>query len=387
MPTPDNRPEDGFSADDFFPERGTAIWPRARGAFRIRLAFVAFSIVSASLAQSPDTAADRAWQELSALATPPPRGSGTAKNRADSGVPGSQLKTRFHAAAAAARSFQDNYPDDERSAEARQIEARIVLLEAIGGDPAKVDHATALAARVRSDVRLPAKLRLETIALADIVRLHALAGNRSAFLAGHEQAARALIAEFPHEAGGYEVLLRCALNHPDDADVVRIASELESMPAPAAVRAAARTLRERHALVGQSLQEIAGRLLGASNPIAAAEGRGIVLYSWSSDSPVSMAAARNLVRLAPPTAKLIGISGDTDVAAARASASGAALPGEQILDAHGFDSPFAQALKLTRAGEAYIVSSDGQIRSVSARHGNLSAKFRAAGPAPAATSP
>ena len=168
------------------------------------------------------------------------------------------------------------------------------------------------------------------------------------------------------------------VNHPDDAESVRIAVDLEAMPAPAAVKATAREVRERQSLVGRSLTALAEAAGGKDNPLAATGGRGVVLYAWATWSPGSIALARRLPQLVPAGVTLIGVNLDTDLAAAKSLAQGESLPGEQLYDEHGMAGPLALALKLTAAPQLYVADKTGVIRAVTADRGNISAKLAAA---------
>ena len=328
------------------------------------------------------SAADRAWLDVQMLATPlPPPANPPPQNPGpdDRSAQRRQRGERFRAAADRAKAFQQNHPDHPKAAEARQLEAKSLLNAAMAGDNSQEAHASALVTEIRHDSRLPAKLRLETVALADIVRVRPLARERERFLAAHEESARSLIAEFPGEAGGYESLLRQAQSHPEDAEAVRIARDVLKMPAPASVKDATQVFLDRHALVGQSLGDIAVAAVGKTNAIAEAKGQGVVIYTWSTKSPGSVAQARNLSKLAPAGAVLVGINLDQNMEAARAFAVKESLPGVQIYDARGLDSPLAQALKLDAAPHVYVADRQGVIREISAERGDLTRKFGAAG--------
>lgn len=324
-------------------------------------------------------AADQKWAELQSLLAPPaPGGQSRAQNPEAAALARRQQADRFLRAADKAKAFGEDNAAHPQAREAHRIEAKSLLQAAMAGDASREARARELVGEVRRDQNLPAKSRLELVALAEAVRIRPLAKNRTEFLAAHEQSARSLIVEFPTEAGGYEALLRLAESHPDDAEGIRIAREIATMPAPESVKVASRTLLERQALVGQSLPDIARTALGEDNVISLARGRGIILYAWATISPGSMAAGKNLAKTAPAGLLVIGLNLDENVSAAQGRAQSEGLPGEQIYDPRGFESPLAQALKITRPGEVYVASAQGTLRSVSASRGDLAAKLGAA---------
>lgn len=324
---------------------------------------------------------DRAWLDLKALATPePPVAAGRqiqAPSADERNARRRQMSGRFQNAATRAKEFQEAFPDDPRAREARQLEAKSLLAAAMAGDNSKEGYASTLVSEVRSDARLSAKLRLEVVALAEIVRLRQFAPDRKKFLSAHEESARSLIMEFPQESGGYESLLRQAESHPDDAEAVRIARDLEKMPAPQSIKSSAQFFLDRQALVGRSLVEIADAALGKANPLSVAEGQGMIIYTWTVQSPGSIVQAKNLLKLAGGSS-LVGINLDQDTAAAKVSADENSLPGLQIYDARGRAAPLVQALKLTSAFHVYVVDRQGLIQQVSAERGDLMGKLASA---------
>lgn len=324
-------------------------------------------------------AADRTWVELQARLTPPaPGGKATAGDAATRALARREQAARFLQAADEARAFVEKNPGHAKTPEARRLEAKNLLQAAMAGDNSREGEAATVLQTVRGDATLPAKARLEVVALADIVRLRPLARDRVKFLAAHEKSAHGLIAEFPGEPAAYEGLLRLAESHPEDAEAIRIAGDILKMPAPDGVKTAARQLLDRQALVGKSLPALADAALGKSNLISAAEGKGTILYTWASWSPGSIAAAKNLAKNASAGVRLVGINLDQDTAAAQALAKSEGLAGEQLYDGRGLESPLAQALKLGRVGEVYVASRQGELRSVSAQRGDLTAKLGAA---------
>lgn len=352
--------------------------------------WLAFAMqVQAQVGAPPlENAADPKWTELqTSLAALAPGKLPAPQNREAAEQGRRQLAAGFLRTAGMARAFSEGNPMDPRAGEARLIEARSLLQAAMAGDspstaadPSREARVRALVDEVRRDRTMPVKTRYDLVALSEVVRLRPLLRNRVEFLKAREQSAHGLIAEFPGEAGGYEVLLQLAENHPDDAEGERVAREIGEMPAPESVKVRARCLVERQALVGRSLLEIARVALGEDNAIVSARGQGIILYTWATTSPGSISAAKFLTGRGPVAGvRLIGLNLDRDVEAARAAARNAGLPGEQICDPRGLEGPLAQALKLNRPGEVYVASPQGELRSVSASRGDLTAKLGSAG--------
>ncbi|MBA3849574.1 MAG: hypothetical protein C0502_06205 [Opitutus sp.] len=267
------------------------------------------------------------------------------------------------------RDFRLRFADHAAANEARLLEAQALLRTKALGDTAQDARRDQLVADIRRDTAIPVARRAPLAAYSDnleVSRTPGLTGD--ARLAAYERTARALNSEFPTMPDGYESLVQIAKVSPDDR-AQAIAREILAHPgAPAHAKAEARMLGERHALVGRPLREAAGPILANTAPQAAAGGRPVVLYTWASFSPPSLAQARRLAGLAPGGARLVGVCLDQrTLAPARALAAEQALPGEQVFDWLGRRGELAEALKLTEVGLVYTVDSAGTIRSVSAQ--------------------
>jgi hypothetical protein len=147
------------------------------------------------------------------------------------------------------------------------------------------------------------------------------------------------------------------------------------MQAPSSVKDLVQVYLDRQGLVGQSLPKIAGAALGSGNLISAAKGKPIILYSWASWNPGSIAYAKSMNKAALTGAILIGVNLDSDSVSARALVQKESLPGGQIYDERGLDGPLAGALKLTTAVHVFLTNARGEIRTVSAQRGDLTAMF------------
>ena len=282
---------------------------------------------------------------------------------------------RFLSTADRAKAFRAKYPDKPEVVQAKSLEAKSLLSAALAADNSQMARTAALVADIRADPRVPAKARLEVAALSETVRLQPMMQDQNKFLAASEASVRNLIAEFPGEAGGYDALFRIAQGQSDEAKGIVLAQEVMTMPAPASVKELVQVFLDRQALVGQSLPKIANTALGSGNVISAVQGKPIILYSWASWNPGSIAWAKNLNKLAPTGAVLIGVNLDTDPAAAKSLAQTESLPGSQVYDGRGFDSPLVRSLKLTTAVHVYVTNASGVIREVSAQRGDFTAKF------------
>lgn len=285
---------------------------------------------------------------------------------------------KFLQAADGARALRAAHPDSAESFEAEVFEAKCLLNIALAADKSQETRAAKLIGEIRGDSRIPARARFEVVALSEVVRLQSVSADREQFLAASELSARNLIGEFPQETGGYEALFRLAENQPDDAKGAGIAREIMRMPAPALIKDQVQVYLDRRALIGQSLPEIADGILGAGNPISASKGKSILLYTWASWNPGSVAFARNLIKLAPKEVALVGVNFDLDAALARNLAQKETLPGAQLYADGGLDSSLARALKVTTAMEAYVADAHGNLREVAAQRGDFTARIKKA---------
>lgn len=328
------------------------------------------------------SAADQKWAELQALFIPPSQREQPAVTDAESRVRARKWQAeRFLKAAEEAKAFAKDFPDSDHALEATRLEAKNILQAAMAGDVSQEGRARELLGQIRVDERLPARARLEVVALSELVRLRPLFPDREKFLPAYEQAIRNQIMEFSTEPAAYESLLRFAENLPVEADTVRVAQEIATeMPAPESVKAAAREVLAKNALVGQPLDGLLESAIGKTPDLRLVgsgqrQTGGTVIYTWSLQSAGSMAAAKNLAKMLPANVTLLGVNVDKDEADAKAVAEKEALPGKQLYDARGYDGAVAQALKLRKLGEVYVIDTRGVIRSVSAQHGDLTAKL------------
>ncbi len=289
-----------------------------------------------------------------------------------------QKSDSFLLTADKAKAFREKYAGRPEAKAAELLEAKSRLNSALFDNQPQDALTATIVADIRTDFGIPAKDRLETVALSEVVRLQPMIRDRAEFLKATETSTRNLISEFPSEVGGYEALFRLAESQSDSAKGTALASELIDMQAPASVKDSARLFLDRQGLVGQLLPKLAEAALGPGNLISASQGKPIVLYTWASWNPGSVAFGKRLAGIVPSGAALIGVNLDKDVATATALAQSESLPGVQLYDARGMDGPLAATLKLSTTLHVFVANIRGEIREVSAQRGDFALKFASA---------
>ncbi len=318
-------------------------------------------------AAAAPASADAEWAALRNLGRPqsPPA----------AGVPASPARARDREIAARLaeadrlRDFRLRHPAHAAATEAKRLEAKALLHAKALGDTAQDGRRSQLVGEIRRDAAIALPLRAEVAAFSDNLDVSRLPGlTRDSRLAAYERVARALNAEFPALPDGCESLVRIAKDSPDDRAQAIAREVLSLAAAPAQARAEAQILLDRHALVGRPLREAGGLILASSAPAAAGGGRPVIIYTWASFSPGSVAQAGRIAELAPAHARLVGVCLDQrDLAPARALAATGQLPGEQVFDWLGRRGELAETLKLAEVGLVYVADAGGVIRSVSAQ--------------------
>ena len=314
-------------------------------------------------AQPAAKTADEQWSDLVQLAKSLPR---AASTRAEAAPAKAAQKAYLRTVAREAEKFTRDHPAHPQAAEARRWKAKSDLTAALLGAEAPTATEAALATEVRRDARLPVAARYEVAFLAEMAGETARhLKDRAAALAAREQSARTLIAEFPGQPGGYGLLLQVA-GRGTGASAATAARDLLASAAPSDIKAAAQDLLDRQALVGQTLATATAGVLGAAQVFEPARDKPLILYTWSPGNPGSIGLAKELARLAPAGAVIIGLNLGRDVPAAQAVA--AQLPGVQLYDSRGFDSPLVRPLRLTTAPLVILVDRSGVIRSTDAQN-------------------
>ncbi len=319
--------------------------------------------VDPSLNLSP---ADVEWQSIRSFHRPRPPASPAPTDPAARAAARKQAAAEFIAQADRLKAFYTQHPTHQGAREARHIEALLLFYAAQSGDASQDARREELVQAIRADAKVPAAQRAEITAWSrnwEIRQQRDL--EPMARLERYETIARGLIAEFPDVPDAYESLFNIGRSLGDERGR-QIAEELQAMPAPAAVKARARELLDRHALQGKSLADVSKAALGEDSALERARGRATVIYSWASWSPGSIALAKQILATAPPGAAIIGVSLDSDVDAASALAGSEGLPGERVYDSRGREGALAQQLKLSDPGLVYTTDAGGVISSVAA---------------------
>ena len=323
------------------------------------IAALLFTLVLAAASsvrgQSSKSDADAAWNSVKGLARASSAASASAVSLIDSA---DQL-----------RAFYAKYPDNAQAKNAKCLEGLALTQAWLAGDESQSTRREQVVADVRHDKSVDTPLRAELYALSDSVAVAKTPGlTRDKQLLAYEQGTRALIAEFPSLPNGYEFLLHIA-HDSAETRAPTLAREVAGLgAAPAWVRTEAQVMVNRFALVGQSLRQVTAAVASPDNPLGKAAGRPVLLYSWSKASTASLRRAKALAANADASA-IVGVCLDAgDIEAARAQASAAGLPGDQVYDLLGARGAVAGKLVLTEPGLIYRTDAAGIIQSVSAQN-------------------
>ncbi len=301
-----------------------------------------------------DAAAE--WAQLQADFSPDRRGAKGAMERAE-----------------AAKRFYAAHPESPGAVRARKMEV-MALLEAAGNRDAQAAQRFQTAATaIRADTTLPEADRAEISGYWYFQQALAQARHQRELPERIEAGARRLVAEFPRQPQGYETLLTVAGWSPDHR-AVELLRELVASAAPETVKHSARLRLTLLALPGQRLPDVladtamAGQLTGLDRPV--------VLYSWASWSPESVALANFLGQRKAAGAVWIGINLDTDTVAAAAEVQRGSFPGTQVFA--GPDGPLARRLGLDQLPLVILADAQGVIRDIHGKE-SLETKLAALG--------
>jgi hypothetical protein len=317
--------------------------------------------------------AEADWARLQARAKSAPAGE-NSPGAADPAraVAQQRQKDHFEALAADAEKFAREHKGHAKEAGAKHLEAKALLsaslLDDAQGSP---QRALAAADAVRQDPRQPAVARFEVAVLAERARERKFK-DRAQWLAARESSARALLAEFPAEAGAHALLLELAQHH-EGAKAAALARELLASAAPAPLKARADDLLVRQALVGQTLAEALRGVPGFDAILAPAAGRPVVIYAWAPESAGSAVLALDLAKHAPADTVFLGLNVSPAARDPRAAAQG--LPGAQLFAGRAFDHPLARALRLDAPRLVCIADRAGRIL-VAGAPGNPAEQFK-----------
>lgn len=307
--------------------------------------------------------ADIAWIDLrAALLTPdvPSATPTTPETRREAQL---QRAARMKRAADLAKSFVEKYPQHAKVDEARAQEVLALINARHAGDATVEGRLVEAVQAMGDDKKIAASQRVRAIAAYQFNQaMRVKAANKVERLAKIETVARSLTVSFPNEPQGYESLLTVATAVDSDDKAKELANELAKGKGPLEVRQEAKYLAERLDLVRQP---VSTALRNGNAKTKHKEGQPMVIYTWATWSPGSIALAAKLQQRLP-NSRLIGINLDTDSSIATAAAAEKKIPGEQEYDDRGREGAVAQSLKLRRPGQIVIVDGQGVIRSVRA---------------------
>lgn len=263
------------------------------------------------------------------------------------------------------KGFYAGHPDAEKASAARQIEALLLMRAAELGAVGLDTRLATSVATVRSDAKLPAYDRYVVASRANEVALRSRSGlGRGALLAGYEQSARQMIAEFPDQAEPYQALVALADDQSDVSHGLALAQEVANSAAPAAIKSDAQRLADRLALVGTAPGLVLPLGESRTYSLGDSHGKPVVIYTWSMADERSLKMARWLKDGAGEQVSLIGINLDHDSAAASAQAGKLGLAASQVYSPEGMQSPWAQQLHFSASGTIYLFDTGGVLRDV-----------------------
>jgi hypothetical protein len=309
---------------------------------------------SSVLAQSTKSDADAAWNSV--------------KNVADASSVAPASVASMIDSADQLRDFYTKYPTSGQARNAKALEGLALTRAWLAGDESQATRREQVVADSRRDKSVDTPLRAELFALADSVVIAKTPGlSQAGRLLAYEQATRGVMAEFPGLPNGYESLLRIAHDSGEMRASV-LAQELSGLgAAPAWVRTESQVILNRFALVGQSLLKVTAVVANSGDPISKTSGRPVLIYSWAKSSTSSQLRAKAFAAGAGGT-MILGVCLDGDEESARAQASTAGLPGDQIYEPQGARGAVAGKLFFTEPGLIYRADAAGIIQSVSAQN-------------------
>lgn len=314
------------------------------------------------LSSTSTTVADQQWESLKNLGRPVTlalSNGAIGKNPSPAELAGALV-----AQANQLKGFYSQYPTHAAAKEAKRLEGLALSRAAINGDASQDARRRVLLEEIRKDASVPEVKRYEAVAWDRQVTVSRQApATHAAKMTAQEDISRALVAEFPGVALGYESLLAVA-HDSDPARARAVLADLRGMQMQLPPRVASESLilAERLTLIGRPLAAILGPA-GAPALATAIKHRPVVLYAWEPGNKYSISTARRMAKMAP-SALLIGVCLSTDPIAARTAAQREKIPGEQYLDPRGAASALAITLQFNRAPLVYLVDRAGQIADV-----------------------
>lgn len=354
-----------------------------------RLLLRIMGIVAAAAAQAQSTdetsRAAIAWTDLRTAVT---AGTSETKPGQESTERDRQV-SRLVEQADLAKSFYTEFQQHAKAAEARRLEA-VLLVEAVatGG--------TALRARMESAVQTfrddqgaPPSERAIVAGTYDFHTAAQRIRSASHMPREYEAVARGLIREFPDQPQGYVSLLTQATLRDSATARVMAAEVVETSTAPEDVRTAAQRFITRLDLVGQSLEKMVNKsILRLGEADGWKIGQPGLLFFWATWNPESIALGEKLKARLPKQANVLAICLDTPDGALelgtvdpRPSAIDSVvskLPGRVIKLAGGIEDDMTIRLGANTAPLLYLIAADGNITDVNGL-ADIEAKLKAAG--------
>lgn len=254
-------------------------------------------------------------------------------------------------------------PAKARNYQATAVQ-KLILAELISDE--KADAAVKVKAkRILDDAeQSPAtKLEIERLS-ARLDRKDKKYASQGEWLAEREASAVDFIKRYQGQPGGYEELLAVAALSPRERAVAH-AQVIVASAAPERIKASARTILRRETIDGKHIMAVIGEAAGGGPFMRQVHNKSAIVYSWSPSDETSLKKAKQIASGAFKGAVIIGINTSRDVPRALACVKSEQLPGDQLYNARGFDSPLAEKLAMNTPGLIYFLSADGVVRNIS----------------------
>lgn len=262
------------------------------------------------------------------------------------------------------RDFYTKYASSAQSKQAKCNEALLLLTARRYGDTSISARCSTLVAAIKKDKTIAERQRYKIVSVAEQVDrgVTQLRGKEqfAAMVATH----KSMISQFPALSDGYEALLATA-DRADPASGAQLATDLRAMKqVPEGIKARAKILENRNALLGKSFLELAKPLVGSFAGLSTLQGKPVCIYTWSVDDAFSVEIGKAIAATAPVDAVIIGLNTDFNQSRAMAFAAKERVPGFIYCDGRGGFGSFAAAFELRRPGLAYATDEKGIITSV-----------------------
>lgn len=310
-----------------------------------------------------DANPDTAWSQLRAMSTPAVSVArpGETKKIADIKAEREAKAKGLVDAAGQAKVFYTKFPAHAKAGEAKKLEITNLLDAVHVGEVAEEPRALRLGMKFRNDKANAEadRFQIATRMMHLDVEKKKLRSNE-ARLEEFERQADNFLAEFPGNADVYRLYLGVVQNAPE-AKARQAANKILLAPAPEAIKQQARTVLERHDLIGKSPSlEFVGEGETAFN-LEDKRGKVVIAYVWSGANQSSLSTFSTVASAMTAQHEVIGINVEKDVAKARATIAKEKPPGLQYVDARGLGSPAAAQLKVVDVPCVYVFRTDGKL--------------------------